>query len=461
MQRSTEPSRPRPKLTRGPVGQRLRELTLPTIGGVLAMMTFNVVDTYFVGQLGTRELAAMSFTFPVAMTLLSAAIGLSAGTSSVLARAAGADDHAKMRRIATDALGLSVLVTVALGSIGYLTIDPVFRLLGASDDLLPLIREYIVPWYAGLVFLLVPMIAMATLRATGDAATAGRLLVASSVLNVILDPLLIFGLGGLPRLELAGAAYATVIARAATLAAALWFMHARLGLITLSKAPFRRIRESWSGILHVALPAAGTNIIIPVANGVIVALVAAYGPAAIAGLGIATRIEMFALVIFYAMSGIIGPFVGQNLGAARRDRILLALRQCYVFCLAWGACLAIVVGAAATPIVDLFSDSADAIDVAVRYLRIVPVSYGAYGIVMVVNACFNGLGRPLPAMAISVTRMVVVYIPLALAGRALAGVPGIFVAFALSNVLVGAGAAAWAWIVCRGAPQRKLDAGEV
>jgi len=447
-------------LTQGPVGLRLRELTVPTIWGVFAMMTFNVVDTFFVGQLGTRELAAMSFTFPVAMTVLSAAIGLSAGTSSVLARAAGKDDRIAMQRLTTDALALSTLVTVVMSVIGYLTIDPVFRLLGAPDDLLPLIREYMVPWYAGLVFLLLPMIAMSTLRATGDAATAGRLLIASAVANVIVDPLLIFGLAGFPRLELAGAAYATVLARAGMLVVALWVMHRRLGLLTLGPASLQQVRHSWAGILHVGLPAAGTNIIIPVANGVIVALVATYGAAAIAGLGIATRIEMFSLVIFYAMSGIIGPFVGQNFGAQRRDRIMLGLKLCYRFCLAYGAALALVVGALAIPIVGLFSDSAAATHVATLYLWIVPVSYGAAGIVMLVNACFNGLGRPLPATTISVTRMVIVYIPLAMLGKALFGIPGIFAAYALSNIVVGAAAALWGWVACRGTPQRELDPSE-
>ena len=199
----TSPSRA--KLTHGPVSQRLRELTVPTIWGVFALMTFNVVDTWFVGQLGTSELAAMSFTFPVVMTLVSVSIGLSAGTSSVLARAAGQDDHEQMQRLATDAIILTMLITLALSLVGYLTIDPLFLLLGAPENLLPLIREYMVPWYAGLVLMLLPMVTMGSLRATGEASTAGRLLIASAVLNVIIDPLLIFGLAGFPRLELAGA----------------------------------------------------------------------------------------------------------------------------------------------------------------------------------------------------------------------------------------------------------------
>jgi len=454
-------SRSRAKLTYGPVSQRLRELTVPTIWGVFALMTFNVVDTWFVGQLGTRELAAMSFTFPVVMTLVSVSIGLSAGTSSVLARAAGQDDPDLMQRLATDALILSVLITLVLSLVGYLTIDPLFLLLGAPEDLLPLIREYMVPWYLGLVFMLLPMVMMGSLRAMGEAVTAGRLLIASAVLNVVIDPLLIFGLAGLPRLELAGAAYATLISRSFIVLAAFWVLHHRLGLITTARVSLERTWASWRGILHVGLPAAGTNVIIPVANGVIVALVATYGPEAIAGLGIATRIEMFSLVIFYALSGVIGPFVGQNLGASRRDRILLALKQCYIFCMALGAAVAIVVGVSALPLTRLFSESAEAIEVATLYLWIIPISYGAAGIVMLVNAAFNGIGRPLPATMISVTRMVVIYVPLAFAGRALFGIPGIFAAYAASNLLVGAGAAYWGWMTCRGAPQRELAPGEV
>jgi putative MATE family efflux protein len=447
----------RAKLTHGPVGQRLRELTVPTIWGVLAMMSFNVVDTWFVGQLGLRELAAMSFTFPVVMTLMSVAIGLSAGTSSVLARTAGEDDQAKMQRVATDSVILAILITLVLAAIGYLTIDPIFRLLGAPDDLLPLIREYMVPWYAGMIFLLAPMVTMAMLRATGEAGIAGRLLIAASLLNIVIDPLLIFGLAGFPRLELAGAAYATIIARATVLFSALWILRTKLNLLTTARVSLAELKASWAGILHVGLPAAGTNIIIPVANGVIVALVATYGADAIAGLGIATRVEMFSLVIFFAMSGIIGPFVGQNLGAARRDRILLALKQSYIFCLILGAALAVIVGIAAKPVAGLFSEAPGAIEVAALYLWIVPISYGAAGIVMLVNASFNGLGQPLPAMTISITRMVIVYIPLALLGRALFGIPGIFAAYAVTNLLTGAGAAVWAWVVCRGTPQREFD----
>ena len=372
-------------------------MTLPMVWGILALMSFNVVDTWFVAQLGGRELAAMSFTFPVVMTMMSVGIGLGAGASSVLARAIGEGDPRRIRRLATDGLILAFLISGVLTIIGIATVDPVFRLLGAPEELLPLIRAYMVPWYAGLTLLIVPMVGMHSIRATGDSRTPSRLMMASALCNIALDPILIFGLAGFPRLELIGAAYATLAVRVIPTVGVAWMFSKRLGLLTFERAGLRELGSSWAGLLHVGLPAAGTNVIIPLAMGVIVAMVAGFGTTAVAGLGIATRVESVSLIIFYAMSSIIGPFVGQNLGAGRGDRILSALRKSFLFCLVWGAVLAVAVGAFATPIARLFTEETDVVRVATLYLWIVPISYGMAGIIMVANASFNGLGKPIPA----------------------------------------------------------------
>jgi Na+-driven multidrug efflux pump len=195
--------------------------------------------------------------------------------------------------------------------------------------------------------------------------------------------------------------------------------------------------------LHVGLPAAATNVIIPLANGVIIAMVATFGTAAVAGLGIAIRIEAFSLIIFYAMSSIIGPFVGQNLGAARYDRIASSLRQSFLFCLAWGIVVAVSVGVFAMPLTRLFTEEIAVVKVATLYLWVVPLSYGMAGIIMIANASFNGLGKPLPATVLSITRMLIVYLPLAYIGKAIWGILGIFIATALSNLVVGTAASIW------------------
>ncbi len=438
----------RARLTEGPVGRHLVAMTIPMIWGLLAIMTFNVADTYFVGQLGTRELAAMSFTFPVVFALISIAIGLGAGTSSVLARAIGEGDHERVKRLTTDGLSLGFLIVAVISAAGIATIDPLFTALGAGPALLPLVRDYMVIWYLGVVYLVVPMIGMSAIRATGDSRLPGLVMGGSALLNIALDPLLIFGLWGFPRLELEGAAIATVVARAVTFVIALWVLHRRLGMLTFDWPGAAGIARSWRAILHVGLPAAGTNVIIPLASGVVVALIARFGADAVAGYGVALRIESMTLVVFYAMSAIIGPFAGQNLGAGKRERIFQALRLSVVFCFAFGALAAVVLWLAGRPLAALFSDAPQVVAVASAYLWIVPLSYGGAGVLMTVNAAFNGLGLPGHAVIISLLRMLGVHLPAAFLGASLFGIEGIFGAAALANLSVGIGAYLWLRRAC-------------
>ena len=434
------------RLTEGSVGRHLVDMTVPVLFGIFTMMLQAFADAWFIGQVGDRELAALSFAFPVLMIVTSVAIGLGAGTSSVVARAIGANNHRRARRLATDSLILSFGITATLAFIGILTIDPLFRLLGAPEDMLPLIRGYMNILYVGVPFVVVGMVGMSSMRATGDTRLPSMLMVIASIMNVVLDPILIFGLGPIPRMELNGAAMAALIARGSIFFGTLYLMRYRLDMVSFNKPDTAELKKSWSDILEVGIPAAGTNAIIPIATGVITAMLARYGPEAVAGFGVASRVESLTLVLFYALSAIIGPFVGQNVAAQKSGRIYRALRLCTLFCLASGLGIAMFLAVANEWVPSLFSDSPEVIGVASKFLLIAPISYGAYGMVMVMNASFNGMGKPLPAVWISVSRMAILYIPLALIAERLLGlgVNGIFGAYALANILSGILAYAWA-----------------
>ncbi|ANO49927.1 MATE family efflux transporter [Woeseia oceani] len=432
------------RLTQGPVGQHLVDMTVPVIYGITMMMLQSFADAWFIGQVGDRELAALSFGFPVLMVVTSVAIGLGAGTSSVVARAIGAHDHERAKRLATDSLLLSFGVTAVICAIGILTIDPLFTLLGAPADMLPLIGSYMRILYIGVPFVVVGMVGMSSMRATGDTRLPSKLMVIAAVLNVVLDPILIFGLGPIPRMELDGAAMAGLLARAIIFVGTVFFMHQRLDMLTFRLPKFPQLKSSWKDILHVGVPAAATNAIIPIALGVITAMLAKYGTDAVAGFGVATRIESLTLVVYYAMSAVIGPFVGQNMSVGESKRILTALRLCTVFCLASGLGIAVLLAAGSNVIPALFSDSNEVTDVATLFMWIVPISYGAYGMVMVMNASFNGMGKPMPAVAVSVARMVVIYVPLAFIGDRFFGIAGIFAAYAAANIVMGLVSYLWA-----------------
>lgn len=435
---------PQPRLTQGPVGRQLIDMTVPVLFGIFTMMMQGFVDAWFIGQVGDRELAALSFAFPVLMIVTSVAIGLGAGTSSVVARAIGAHDHRRARRLATDSLLLSFGITALICVLGLLTIEPLFKLLGAPDDMIPLIGGYMKILYMGVPFVVVGMVGMSSMRATGDTRLPSMLMVIAAVVNIVLDPILIFGVGPIPAMGLNGAAMAALLARAAIFIGTLYLMHHRLDMLTFNKPDAGELRKSWADILHVGIPAAGTNIIIPLATGVVTAMLARYGPEAVAGFGVASRVESLTLVIFYAISAIIGPFVGQNVAANRPDRIFLALRFCAIFCVACGVVLTVMLALSASWLPALFSDNPRVTDVSTLFLYIVPISYGAYGIVMIMNAAFNGMGKPMPAVHISVARMAVIYLPIAFVANLYFGMAGIFAAYAIANIVTGIVAYAWA-----------------
>jgi putative MATE family efflux protein len=361
-----------------------------------------------------------------------------------VARALGAKDYRRARRLTTDSLLLSFLVTAGVSLLGVLTIEPLFRVLGAPDDMIPMIRGFMTILYAGVPFVVVGMVGMASMRATGDTRLPSKLMIIGSILNVALDPILIFGFGPVPAYGLNGAAMAALLARGAIFVGALLLLRSRLRMISFSRPRAGELRKSWKDILHVGIPAAGTNVIVPVGAAIVTAMIARYGPDAVAGFGVASRIESMTLVVYYAMSAIIGPFVGQNCAAGKEARILQALRLCTWFCLGSGLLIAGALALTSELLSSLFSSNPAVINVASMYLLIAPLSYGCYGMVMVMNAAFNGLGHPLPAVGISLGRIVVLYLPLATVGMQFMGATGIFVAFAAANVVSGIIAYEWA-----------------
>lgn len=431
------------RLVEGPVGRTLFRLTIPMILGILGMVIFNLVDTFFVARLGTHELAAMGFTFPVVFLVGGLALGLGMGASAVISRAIGEGDIGRVRRLTTDSLVLAVTVVSFLVAVGLATIDPLFRALGATSDVLPLIKSYMRIWYPGMVFVVVPMVGNNAIRATGDTKTPSLIMLVAVVVNLVLDPLLIFGLGPFPRLELEGAAIATVIARAVVFSVALWVLYYRDRMITLAIPELRAVWQSWRKVLYIGIPAGVSNMIVPVGMGVITRLVAAYGPEAVAGFGVAARVERFALTIIFALSSVLAPFIGQNWGARRHDRVRLAVRYSTRFSIAWGAGMLLFLAAAGQSIASIFNDDQTVVSVITLYLWIVPISYGMWGVFRLSNTALNVLNRPLQAGLLNVVQLFVLYIPLAIAGSHLLGLRGLFGAAAVANVLSGLAAYLW------------------
>lgn len=429
------PPSPKNDLTQGPVARTLFLLSAPMMMGVSSSILVQMFEVYFIGQLGTKEIAAITFTFPLTMGLSSIALGISIGTSSVVARIVGARDIDAARKLATHSLILVAILMSILSFGGWLVINPFFTRMGAESDTLALIQGYLDVVFLTFPFMTVMMVAASVMRANGNANIPGMAMTSAAALNLILDPILIFGWFGFPRLELEGAAWAVGISRFCVCIAMLYFVRHH-DMVNLRNA-LAGFWPSCKQVLHVGLPAMATQMIGPVSGVIITALLAGHGETVLAGFGIATRIEAVAVMLLFALSGSIGPFVGQNWGANEKDRVRLAVAAAYRFCLIWGFFVLGVLFLFGEQIAAVVDDNVAAVTAAGVYLSIVPVSYGAWGVLMMASASFNALGKPLPSTLLSFMRMFIIYVPLALLFNHWYGYIGVFIATAISNCLMG------------------------
>ncbi len=438
---SAEKKKQKRDLTKGPIRGHLLRLGIPMAIGIVAVMSAGIVDTYYVSRLGTVPLAAISFCVPALFVLQSISIGLGAGASSVVSRAAGEGNHDHVSRLVTDSIVLAILVVATISIAGVLSVDPLFRLMRAPEELMPGIRSYMHIAFIGSAFIVGPMVAGNLLRALGDARIPGMTMVAGAIVNLVLDPFLIFGIGPFPRMELAGAALSTVLSNVAAVFIMGWVMVHREKLIILHLPPWEELRESWGELLRVGIPATGTNMINPVTMSLINAVFVSFGAAAVAGLGVAGRMEFLFGIPLLALSASIGPITGQNGGAGLTDRVRQAFREAYLMVMIWTAGTGITLFLLSGFVAHLFSSDPAVTRVTTFYLRTVPLTAAGYGFVIVMAAGFNALGRPLPGLTLSFIRSLVLSAGGAWVGGHFFGYKGAILAFVISNILTGT--AAW------------------
>ncbi|HKL42988.1 MAG TPA: MATE family efflux transporter [Clostridia bacterium] len=425
------------KLITGDIKKHLIEMTLPMIFGLLGVMLFNLTDTYFIGKLGPKQLAALSYTFPVVMIIQSLAVGLGLGTAALASRLIGENRKKDAAILSTHSLLLGLTVVLILLIIMFLNTSRVFSLLGAEDIVLEYIKEYMYVWYFGMFFVVIPMIGNSVLRSLGDAKTAGILMVISASINIILDPLLIFGIWFFPELGIRGGALATVFSRALTSMISLYILYKREKMINFSEMHIKTIINSWGKILYIGLPNALINMITPIGAGIVTRILSSYGETVVAGFGVASKIEMIAFAITGALASVMGPFVGQNLGARAFDRVNYSNKLSKMFSLSFGVFIALVLFILARPIAGLFTESETVIRTTVIYLRIVPVAYGFQGILKIGATILNVLNQPFRSSFLTLSQTFIFYIPMALVLKNFFDIRGIFMALAISYIFTG------------------------
>ena len=391
--------------------------------GLVTVMGANLIETIYISLLGTDELAALGFTFPLVMLLQSMTMGLGVGASSIVARKIGADERVQATSIISHSLLITVIFVGIVSFLVSLTLSQIFDLLGAGKNIKSMALEFMEVWFYGLPFFAVAMVGTSLMRAAGDVATPGYLMALGSFLQVLFGPALIFGFSEWDGFGLKGAAIAFIVARTTTFLFVIYFLNKNKLLIASLDDFWLSTRE----VLHVGLPAIASNLIGPLTMTFITRLVAGYGSAAVAGFSLASRIETMLAMVVWAISMSVGPFVGQNWGARKFERVWKAVSLANIYAVSWGALSYVVLFLTSSLVINTVTDELAVADAALTYLLIVPIGMGLMGISANASNSFNALGRPVPPLVMSVVQTLVLTIPLAIVGNFFLGFPGIFV----------------------------------
>ncbi|GAA03131.1 MATE family efflux transporter [Photobacterium leiognathi] len=421
-----------------PIPDALIRLAVPMLFGMIAILMFNLVDTFFISLLGTNALAAVSFTFPVTFGLNCITMGMSVGISTSIGRLLGSGDTQSAARLTTHGLLLAVILMMLGSSLGFFTIDPLFTLMGASPDLLPIIHEYMTVWYIAIPLLVIPMTGNSAIRATGDAKSPAKIMIMAGLINGILDPLLIFGYGPFPELGVKGAAISSGISWAVALTASLYLLHRREKLLTVPV--FRKLKADWQQILQIGAPAGLSNALTPLSSALLMTLLAAQGTASVAAFGAAMRIESILVIGMMALGSSLMPFMAQNLGANQPERAFKALFTAMRFAILFQLLIFIAMVPLSMPLASLFSQDTTVQAQLWHYLLVVPASYGLQAVCMLLISALNALHKTVNALIWNLLRLFGFMLPSAWIGSLYYGTEGLFIGIAFANIIGGLGA---------------------
>ncbi len=424
--------------TRGPIGRTMMKTAFAMVAGTLAMSGYNIADTFFVGQLHSEiPLAAMGFTFPVIMLIGCVFRGLGVGVMTTTAQALGGGRHGRAARLATSGLVLVFLFSVVLAVLGMVTINGTFECFGAQGEALAEVKKYMNIWYFGCATASLSMVGNDLLIAAGDSRVASGMMMAGMIINVILDPLFIFGVGPFPAMGISGAALATIFSQLLATVTLLWLLYRRHGLIVPEVMPWRQLRSAWMLMIRFAIPAALGMLLMPIGSAVITRITAEFGNTAVAATAAAGRLEMVAFIFPMALGISLLPMIGQNYGARLYSRI----NQCRRFAMRFAFWFLLVMAGIyfvfAPQLVRFFSADPGVQEIMIVYMRIIPFGFGMIEIHRYSGFFFTGCGLPSIAAWLNALRIVGLMIPLSLLALWFGSLAGLFWARLAADLLAG------------------------
>ena len=394
-------------LTKNPIGHLFIKIAIPSSVGTIFMTLYNVVDTYFAGKISAEALAALAQTFPVYFIIIAIGVGLSIGTTSLIANSLGEKDIKKSSYYLAQSITLAIIASLIVSIIGIYFGPSIIIIMNDSLATMKLSMDYLNIIFLGSIFIFIQMAVNSSLSAQGDTKTNRNVLIVSFFLNIILNPLFIFGYSFIPAMGIKGIALSTIVSQA-------------LGMIYIIYKAFKTDLREYLYIqcfkpkflilielLKQGIPASVGMMMISVGVFIILFFIAQYGDLALGGYGTAIRYEQIYLLPVLGLNTAVLAMVGQNFGAKKIDRIDEIYNKALIFGCSFMFISGFVIYFTAEAAVSVFTDNAEVIKYGTTYLQITALMEPIYPIFFISNALIQGLKKANIVMYLTLGRMVI------------------------------------------------------
>lgn len=413
------------------LAKQLFSMTWPMLFGVLSLMSFQLVDSAFIGQLGVLPLAVQGFTLPLQMVVIGIQVGLGIATTAVISKALGANETRYAKQLGGLVLMIGSVGVAIISVLIWLLRYPILSMLSAPDTVMPIIDSYwpwwlLSSWTGALLYFYYSIC-----RAHGNTMLPGTMMMITSGVNLVLDPIFIFTFD----LGINGAALATIAAFS-------------FGILVVAPRVKRNqwattqwqdlnVVKSVRSIGNIMGPAMISQLLPPLSSMLATKLLAGFGTAAVAAWALGSRFEFFAIVSVLALTMSLPPMVGRLLGAKNYDDIQSLVSIAVKFILIFQLLIAVITFAVANPMALLMTSDIQVEQVLEMHLMIVPISLGSLGVCMLMVSVCNALGKSYTALTVSALRLFVFFLPCLWIGSQLGGIRGLLLGACLGNICAG------------------------
>jgi putative MATE family efflux protein len=398
-------------LTQGSVSKHLLHMSAFMAVSMAAQTLYLLADLFWVGRLGKEAIAAVGVAGNLTMIVLALTQMLAVGTTALISQAAGRKDQPHAELVFNQSCTMSIFIAVALGVVGFLSMNAYANSLSADATTATLARSYLL-WFLPAMLLQFPLVSMSSaLRATGIVQAPVVFQVLSVVVNMVLAPFLIFGIGPWPKLGVTGAALATFVSVLVADALIIFYFEKKYHYLRFRLPLFRPQMKIWGAMLRIGVPAGAEFVLLFVYILVVYFIIRNFGPAAQAGFGVGARVMQALFLPVVALSFAVSPVVGQNFGGRQASRVRQSVKSGLALAGGMMLVLALITWAAPGAMIRFFSKDPTVIQFGSDYLRIVAFNFVAAGIVFTSSSMFQGLGNTMPPLLSSASRLFLFAIP--------------------------------------------------